>query len=85
MYFPLTTQLAQVFGGILIGFLLDIPSLRRRTRSRLAWSLAFILTCVIYGGGLKFQLWINKRKTLLDFADAKECESIYFSIQFDKP
>jgi len=65
--------LAQVFGGLFIGYLLDLPSLRRSTRAKVAWGVTWVMTFVIYGGGLKFQRWANGRpKGMLDLSDKSE-------------
>jgi len=70
--------LAQVLGGLFIGYLLDLPSffgrkVRRGTRARIGWALTTVITFVIYGGGLKFQRWANGRpKGTLDFDDVSE-------------
>ena len=52
---------AQMFGGLFIGLLLDTPWLSRPNRARLGWVVVFVTGMVIWGGGLKFQLWENKR------------------------
>ncbi|KIM82167.1 hypothetical protein PILCRDRAFT_97462 [Piloderma croceum F 1598] len=65
--------LAQVLGGLSIGFILDIPSLHRLQRSKLGWIITFVMTFSIYGSGYAFQWWANTRpKGKLDFADASE-------------
>lgn len=75
--------LAQVLGGLGIGFLLDLSSLpsfrgtritvRRGTRAKIGWALTVVMTFVIYGGGLKFQRWADGRvKGTLDFSDKKD-------------
>ncbi|KIJ50116.1 hypothetical protein M422DRAFT_245919 [Sphaerobolus stellatus SS14] len=65
--------LAQVFGGLFIGCVLDIPSLRRSNRAKLGWVIAFVLTFAIYGGGFAFQKWADQRpKSFLDFSDVSE-------------
>jgi hypothetical protein len=67
-------QLAQVIGGLFIGYVLDIPTLRRSQRSKLGWIIAFVLTFSIYGGGFAFQKWADTRpKGKLDFSTASEC------------
>ncbi|KIJ50126.1 hypothetical protein M422DRAFT_160013, partial [Sphaerobolus stellatus SS14] len=65
--------LAQVFGGLFIGCVLDIPSLRRSNRAKVGWVIAFVLTFAIYGGGFAFQKWADQRpKNFLDFSDVSE-------------
>ncbi|KIJ24610.1 hypothetical protein M422DRAFT_39088 [Sphaerobolus stellatus SS14] len=65
--------LAQVFGGLFIGFVLDIPSLRRSNRAKVGWVITFVLTFAIYGGGFAFQKWTNQRpKNFLDFSNVSE-------------
>lgn len=80
IYLNSRIQLAQVLGGLFIGYVLDTPGLRRSQRARLGWMIAFIMTFSIYGGGYAFQKWADtKGKNFLDLADASEC---LFSILF---
>lgn len=53
--------LAQMFGGLLIGLILDVPWLSRPARARLGWCLLLATGMSIWGGGYAFQLWQNKR------------------------
>lgn len=53
--------IAQMSGGLLMGFLLDFHSLNRRTRAKLGWSILFVTGMAIWGGGYRFQVWDNRR------------------------
>ncbi|THH13136.1 hypothetical protein EW146_g7055 [Bondarzewia mesenterica] len=70
----LRVQLAQVVGGLFIGYVLDIPRLRRSQRAKLGWVITFTMTMSIYGGGYAFQKWANAKGKMnwLDFSDASE-------------
>ncbi|GKT93009.1 MFS transporter [Colletotrichum tofieldiae] len=43
--------MAQMFGGLLIGLLLDLPMLERPGRARLGWILLFVTGMVIWAAG----------------------------------
>ena len=53
--------IAQMFGGLLIGLLLDLPFLSRPNRARLGWVFLLVTGMAIWGGGYAFQEWQNKR------------------------
>lgn len=53
---------AQMFGGLVMGFLLDMPLLSRRWRAILGWITLFITGLAIWGGGYAFQLWSDQRQ-----------------------
>lgn len=54
--------LAQMFGGFLIGYILDSKLIgNRRSRALVGWGLLFVTGMVIWGGGYKFQVWQNAR------------------------
>lgn len=64
--------MAQMFGGLLMGLLLDLPMLSRRNRARLGWLVVMVTGMAIWGGGYKFQLWqddfiANGHKQSLDY------------------
>jgi sugar phosphate permease len=40
--------IAQIIGSILIGFLLDYKSIKRRARAFLGWTVLFVLVIAIY-------------------------------------
>lgn len=44
-------------GGVIIGFLLDMPWLTRPKRALLGWVFVFVTGNVIMGGGLAFENW----------------------------
>ncbi|KAM4065695.1 ion channel regulatory protein UNC-93 domain-containing protein [Hirsutella rhossiliensis] len=53
--------MAQMFGGLLMGLLLDLPCLDRPARARLGWAVVFVTGMVIWGGGYEFQKWQDER------------------------
>lgn len=53
--------MAQMLGGMLIGFLLDMPWLERPGRARLGWAFLLVTGMAIWGGGYAFELWQEKR------------------------
>ncbi|ATY59979.1 MFS transporter [Cordyceps militaris] len=66
--------MAQMFGGLLMGFVLDSSFARKPTRARAGWSLLLVSALAIWGGGYKFQLWNNVRlshghKQDIDYTD----------------
>ncbi|KAF5359181.1 hypothetical protein D9756_003601 [Leucocoprinus leucothites] len=65
--------IAQMFGGLLIGFLLDLKWLTRPQRALLGYVFVFVTGFAIWGGGLAFQRWADKtgKKQWLDFSDTK--------------
>ncbi|KAI9742887.1 MAG: hypothetical protein M1818_003616 [Claussenomyces sp. TS43310] len=52
---------AQIFGGLFIGLILDLPRVSRPTRARIGWAVLFVTGMAIWGGGYAFQLWENRR------------------------
>ena len=81
--------IAQMFGGLIMGFLLDVPGLNRQWRARLNWLFLFVTGMAIWGGGYAFQLWYDRRVAegkkpvcveacplrALDFGDIEELRS----------
>ncbi|EOO00463.1 putative mfs protein [Phaeoacremonium minimum UCRPA7] len=68
--------MAQMLGGLIIGFLLDMPWFQRQTRARIGWAVLAVTGMAIWGGGLAFQEWedvrlANGHKQDLDYTDAK--------------
>ncbi|KAL0933227.1 major facilitator superfamily transporter [Colletotrichum truncatum] len=53
--------MAQMFGGLVIGVLLDLPMLERPGRARLGWVVLFVTGMAIWGGGYQFQKWQDAR------------------------
>ncbi|KAJ5925169.1 major facilitator superfamily domain-containing protein [Penicillium verhagenii] len=69
--------IAQMFGGLLMGVLLDLPRLNRRTRAQIGWGVLFVSGMAIWGGGYKFQIWDDKRLRLglkqdIDYQDGSK-------------
>ncbi|KAJ5625195.1 hypothetical protein N7510_001504 [Penicillium lagena] len=69
--------IAQMFGGLLMGFLLDLHHLNRRSRAQIGWAILFLAGMAIWGGGYKFQVWDNRRLQLglkqdIDYKDGNE-------------
>ena len=48
---------AQMFGGVIIGFICDMPRVQRPRRALVGWIFLFITGNVIMGGGLAFENW----------------------------
>lgn len=66
--------MAQMFGGLLIGVLLDLPFLARPTRAKLGWAVLVVTGMSIWGGGYGFQKWQDRRlasghKQDIDYTD----------------
>ncbi|XWW96343.1 hypothetical protein V2A60_004316 [Cordyceps javanica] len=53
--------MAQMFGGLLMGFVLDSSFSRKATRARTGWLVLLVSGMAIWGGGYKFQLWNDAR------------------------
>jgi MFS family permease len=53
--------IAQMFGGLIMGLLLDMPWFSRPIRARIAWAFVFVTGMAIWGGGYAFQKWADKR------------------------
>jgi MFS family permease len=55
--------MAQMLGGFLIGFILDLPfyNLPRHTRAKIGWAVLFVTGMAIWGGGYAFQKWQDRR------------------------
>ncbi|KAL4860836.1 hypothetical protein BDV12DRAFT_208765 [Aspergillus spectabilis] len=52
--------IAQMIGGLSMGFLLDLQHLNRRSRALSGWAILFVTGMVIWGGGYKFQVWSDR-------------------------
>lgn len=53
--------LSQMAGGLIMGLMLDTPSLTRPQRARLCWAFLFGSGMCIWGGGYAFQKWSSYR------------------------
>ena len=53
--------IAQMLGGLVIGFILDLPFLSRPNRARVGWAFLLATGMAIWGGGYAFQIWENRR------------------------
>lgn len=53
--------MAQMFGGLLMGFVLDSGHFQRPTRALIGWSLLLVTGMAIWGGGYQFQHWNDAR------------------------
>lgn len=53
--------MAQMFGGLFMGELLDLHWFNRWQRAWLGWSVLFVTGMVIWGGGYQFQKWADER------------------------
>ena len=62
---------AQMFGGVAIGFLLDMPWFTRPKRAMIGWAFVFITGNVIMGGGLAFENRFGHTTERIDFTDSK--------------
>lgn len=56
--------IAQMFGGLLMGFMLDAHHFNRRTRAIAGWATLFVTGMGIWGGGYRFQVWDDNRLRL---------------------
>jgi hypothetical protein len=63
---------AQMFGGVAIGFLLDMPWFTRPKRALIGWAFVFVTGNAIMGGGLAFQNWFEAHTPMrIDFDQPK--------------
>ncbi|TVY43509.1 UNC93-like protein [Lachnellula subtilissima] len=53
--------MAQMFGGLLIGVILDLPFLSRTARAKIGWAVLVVTGMAIWGGGYAFQKWQTHR------------------------
>ena len=53
--------ISQMIGGLLMGYILDLNHLNRRTRAKIGWAILFVTGMVIWGAGYKFQVWDDQR------------------------
>lgn len=56
--------IAQMFGGLIMGLILDMPWFNRRTRARIAWLFVLTTGMAIWGGGYAFQKWSDRRSAM---------------------
>ncbi|KAG6874334.1 hypothetical protein C0992_007884 [Termitomyces sp. T32_za158] len=65
--------IAQMFGGIFIGALLDLKWLTRPQRAKLGFVFIVVTVFATWGGGLAFQRWEDDQGKVqwLDFSDSK--------------
>lgn len=64
--------LAQIFGAVLMGYCLDIHSIRRSVRARIAFGFLATLTFVIWGAGWYWQ----KQQAPREVAESKNYEHV---------
>ncbi|KAK3172048.1 hypothetical protein OEA41_004132 [Lepraria neglecta] len=56
---------SQIIGAYVFGYMLDIRSLGRTMRAKLAWGMMFLLTMVVWGGGYAWQKGYTRAETSL--------------------
>lgn len=76
---------AQMFGGFIIGFVLDLKYFKRGTKVLIGWAILMVTGMVIWGGGLSFQLWNDKRTALgliqdIDYTEKQAVGPIFLYI-----
>ena len=54
---------SQIAGAYLFGYGLDIKSVRRSMRAKVVWSVLFVITMVIWGGGYAWQKGYTRAET----------------------
>ena len=47
--------LAQIFGALVLGYLLDLSSIRRTVRAKACLAMLFVMTMAVWGGGYAWQ------------------------------
>jgi hypothetical protein len=66
--------IVQMFGGLLLSFILDLGRLNHKARALTGRMVLFVTGLAIWGGGYKFQLWNDERlrqghKQDIDYTD----------------
>lgn len=66
---------AQIFGGLIIGLVLDMPKVSPLVRAKSGWALLVVTGIAIWGGGYAFQKWEYGRLAIglkqdIDFTDS---------------
>lgn len=66
--------IAQMVGSAIMGAILDIIPMNRRNRGLVGWAFLFVTGMAIWGGGYKYELWLEdrKKKDLLQNIDFKD-------------
>ncbi len=69
--------MAQMFGGVFMGFVLDSGCFRRPARALIGWLLLLVSGMAVWGGVYQFQLWNDARmshgrKQDIDYLDGKK-------------
>lgn len=65
--------LSQMIGAFFFGLILDWTRFKRTTRAKIGWGIVFVLTMVIWGGGLHFQQQYTRESALeMSLIDFKE-------------
>ena len=54
---------SQIIGAFLFGYGLDVKSVRRTMRAKIAWGVLFMITMVIWGGGYAWQKKYTRAET----------------------
>lgn len=73
--------LSQMWGAVLIGFVLDFKKFKRSTRARIGWTIIFLTGMAVWGGGLKFQIGYT-RENVKDFKPLDFKDSAYIGPMF---
>lgn len=76
--------LAQILGAFVFGFALDISSVRRTTRAKVAWLVMFMLTFGVWGGGYVFQRKYTRtdRRSLYDWTSSGYVGPMFLYISY---
>lgn len=50
--------IAQIFGSYMIGYILDLKSMTRRTRAFVGWGILFVMVFIIHGWAYIYQRFV---------------------------
>jgi MFS family permease len=73
---------AQMFGGFVMGGILDWNKFDRKHRAIVGWGVLFVTGMVIWGGGYQFQLWADARTAAGHVQDIDFMDSVYIGPMF---
>lgn len=74
--------LAQIFGSIAFGFILDSKRMTRRTRALVGWGLLFVIVNVIWGGGAKVVTQYSNERARMAAGDTPNIDIVHDKAKF---
>ncbi|KAK5159106.1 hypothetical protein LTR16_012416, partial [Cryomyces antarcticus] len=73
---------SQIVGAFVFGYALDIKSVRRSMRAKIAWVTLFLITMAVWGGGYAFQKRYTREQVHAGDATPKDTSDDYVKMDW---